>query len=179
MDVRHCQSYRRSKLRRLHDLRPVPAADLGRFFGHNDHVSSAQGRAHRIASPPTTAVVFRGDYRAVGAGHKDRLLIRKLRDSASLAEIPLGAAARTETDGCRVEDLAIHHHVAGFLGNEKSVAIADLHISRGVFPSLYFRRDMHHDAADWRASLQLSECGLCLPDCSQLSIFLVIICFWE
>src|SRR5436309_8022594 len=164
MDIRHCQSYRRSKLRRLHDPRPVPATDLGRFFGHNDHVSSAQGRAHRIASPPTTAVVFRGDYRAVGADHKDSLLVRKLRDSASLAEIPLGTAARTETDGCRVEDLAVHHHVASFLRNKKSVAIADLHIRRRVLPSLHIRRNMHHQAADWGASLQLNECCSGLTD---------------
>src|SRR5205807_7273430 len=113
---------------------------------------------------PATAIVFRGDYRAVGPDHKDRLLVRKLCHSAGLTEIPLGAVARPVTDGSWVKDLAVHHHVASFLRNKKSVAIADLHIRRRVFPSLHIRRNMHHQAADWGASLQLNECCFCLTD---------------
>src|SRR5882762_7519564 len=175
MDVRHCQSYRRSHLRRLHDQSPIATADLWRFFRHNDHVSRSQRRAHRIATPPTSAVVFRGEHRPVGANHEGGFFVRKLCYPTGLAEIPFGAMARPVTDGCRVEDLAVNHHIAGFLRNEKYVAIADLHICSRVLPVLHIRRDMHYHPPDWSARLQLSECCFCLPDCCQLRVLLVSI----
>src|SRR6266853_3998234 len=38
---------------------------------------------------------------------------------------------------------------------------------------------MHHNASDWGASLQLSECCFCLSDGGQLSVFLVSIRVWQ
>src|SRR6476660_2583107 len=153
MDVRHCQSYRRSHLRRLHDQRPVATTNLWRLFGHNDHVSPSQDRTHRITAPPTSAVVLRGDHRTVGANHKNGLFVCKLCYPTGLAEVPLGAVPWPKADGRWIEDLAVHHYVAGFFGNNKYVAVANRHICCRVLPALQIRRDMHDDAADWSARL--------------------------
>ena len=61
MNVCDCQSNRGGHLCCLHNRGPIRSSDLGGFFRNNDDIAWSERRVQRIAHPPPSTVISRGE----------------------------------------------------------------------------------------------------------------------
>ena len=162
-------------LRCLHDQLPIRATSYGLLW--NDHrISRLQDTVHGVSDEQSARTGT--DHRTVGTNHECGSLVRKLRRSARLGEIPLGTLVGTVADCGRVINLTGNHDLVGLLRNQENVAVAHFDIVGSVGPMLYIRGNANGQASDRRISRQIVDGRLPLRVGQFLILLLPDICLF-